>query len=190
MARAPSKKTLLPIAIEPACGVSSPAMARKSVVFPLPEGPSSATTSPAGTMSDTPLRISFSPRRRATSLTTSSAMQAHSKADGDGKADADHDNVNDRQRRHQIDSAGAPQRYQKRADHLGSGTEQINAGGIFTHEDEEDQQPAREHAVFDQWNGDIAFDAKVISAGGARCFLQFRPHLQEGAGYEPHSIGK
>ena len=70
-------------------------MARNSVVLPLPDGPSKATTSPAGTEMETPLRISLSPRRRATSLTMSSAMQAHSKADRDGKADADHDHIND-----------------------------------------------------------------------------------------------
>src|SRR5262252_7246586 len=113
MWRAASKNTLSPIAIEPACGVSRPATARSSVVLPLPEGPSSATTSPAGTVSDTPLRISLSPRRRATSLTMSSAMQAHSQPDRDGKADADHDHIDDRQRRHKIDGAGTPQRYQK-----------------------------------------------------------------------------
>jgi hypothetical protein len=36
-------------------------------------------------------------------------MQAHSKSDSDGEADADHDHINDGQRRHQIDGAGAPQ---------------------------------------------------------------------------------
>src|SRR6185437_5194129 len=97
------------MAIEPRYGCSRPATARSSVVLPLPDGPSNATTSPAGTEIETPLRISLSPRRRATSLTVSSAMQAHSKADRDGKADADHDHINDRQRRHQIDGAGAPQ---------------------------------------------------------------------------------
>src|SRR5262245_61621224 len=128
MPRAASKKTRSPMAIEPRCGGSRPATARNNVVLPLPDGPRSATTSPAGTASDTPLRISLSPRRRATSLTMSSAMQAHSKADRDGKADADHDHVDDRQRRHQIDRAGAPERHQKRADHLGAGAKQIDAG--------------------------------------------------------------
>src|SRR3974390_2387311 len=109
------------MAIEPACGVSSPAIARNSVVLPLPDGPSSATTSPAGTATETPLRISLSPRRSATSLTMSSAMQTHSQPDRDGKADADHHHVNTRQRRHQINGARAPQRYQQRADDLGAG---------------------------------------------------------------------
>src|SRR5512136_504124 len=102
MPRAASKNTRSPMAIDPPCGVSNPAIARNNVVLPLPEGPSSATTSPAGTASETPLRISLSPRRRATSLTISSAMQAHSKPDRDGDADADHDHINDRQRRNQI----------------------------------------------------------------------------------------
>src|SRR4249919_2396250 len=114
--------------IDPLCGSSNPATARKSVVLPLPDGPSSATTSPAGTTTDTPLRISLSPRRTATSLTMRSAMQAYSQPDRDGKADADHHHINDRKRRHQIDRAGAPQRHQKRADHFGAGPEKIDAG--------------------------------------------------------------
>src|SRR6476620_12485938 len=117
--------------IDPRYGVSRPATARNNVVLPLPDGPSSATTSPAGTASETPLRISLSPSRSATSLTMSSAMQAHSEPDRDGKADADHDNIDDRQRRYQIDGAGTPQRNQKRTNHLGAGTEQIDAGRVF-----------------------------------------------------------
>src|SRR6476659_7902723 len=109
-------------------------MARSNVVLPLPDGPSRATTSPAGTESETPLRISLSPRRRATSLTMSSAMQAHSKADRDGKADADHDHMHDRQCQHQIDCAGAPERNQKRTDDLGPGTKQVDDGLVFAHE--------------------------------------------------------
>src|SRR4029077_4496406 len=116
------------MAIDPRWGISKPATARKSVVLPLPDGPSSATTSPAGTAIDTPLRISLSPRRRATSFTVVSAMQAPSEPDRDGKADADHHHINDRKRRHQIDRAGAPQRHQKRADHFGAGPEKIDAG--------------------------------------------------------------
>src|SRR5665647_3150544 len=140
---------LSPIAIEPPCGTSSPAIARSSVVLPLPEGPSNATTWPGVTLSETPLRISLSPRRRKISLTTRSAMQAYSEPDRDGEADADHHHIDDGQRRHQVDGAGTPQRHQQRADHLGAGSEQIDAGGIFAHENQEHQQPARQHAVFD-----------------------------------------
>ena len=43
----PSYTVRLPMAIRPLVGFSSPATARSSVVFPLPEGPSSDTTSPA-----------------------------------------------------------------------------------------------------------------------------------------------
>src|SRR4026208_629035 len=103
-------------------------MARSSVVLPLPDGPRTATTWPEGTEMETPLRISLSPRRRATSLTVSSAMQAHSKADSDGKADADHDHINERQCRHQINRTGAPERHQKRTNHLGARTKQVDAG--------------------------------------------------------------
>src|SRR5262249_41598313 len=190
MLRAASKKTRSPMAIEPRCGVSRPATARNSVVLPLPDGPSSATTSPAGTASGTPLRISLSPRRRATSLTMSSTMQAHSKADRDGKADADHDHVDDRQRRHQIDGAGTPQRNQKRTDHFRARTEQINAGRVFAYKDQEDQKPARQHAVLDQRHGDVALHAKVVGTRGARGLFKLGPHLQQRSGNEPHAVGK
>src|SRR6185437_2496098 len=123
MPRAESKNTLFPMAIDPLCGVSRPATARSRVVFPLPEGPSRATTSPAGTASETPLRISLSPRRRAISLMIRSAMQAHSKPDRDGEADADHDNINDRQRRYQVNCPRAPDGNKKRTNHLGAGAE-------------------------------------------------------------------
>src|SRR5215510_4924270 len=188
MPRAASKNTVSPITIEPWCGVSNPATARSNVVLPLPDGPSKATTSPAGTASDTPLRISLSPRRRATSLTMSSTMQAHSKADRDGKADADHDHVDDRQRRHQIDGAGTPQRNQKRTDHFRARTKQINAGRVFAHKDQEDQKPARQHAVLDQRHGDVAFDTKVVCARGARSLLELGSDLQQRSGYKPHAV--
>ncbi len=51
----PSYTVRLPMAIRPLVGFSSPATARSSVVFPLPEGPSSDTTSP-GRASWTPLQ--------------------------------------------------------------------------------------------------------------------------------------
>src|SRR6185437_934237 len=119
MPRAESKNTLFPMAIDPLCGVSRPATARSRVVFPLPEGPSRATTSPAGTASETPLSISLSPRRRAISLITRSAMQAHSRPDRDGEADADHDDINDRQCRYQVDCACAPGGHPKRTNSAG-----------------------------------------------------------------------
>src|SRR5258706_3596333 len=43
--------------MEPALGVSSPAMSPSSVDLPLPEGPVTATTSPAATSRLTPSRI-------------------------------------------------------------------------------------------------------------------------------------
>src|SRR4029078_9671625 len=182
MPRAASKKTRSPMAIEPRCGVSRPATARNNVVLPLPDGPSSATTYPAGTASDTPLRISLSPRRRATSLTMSSAMQAHSKADRDGKADADHDHINDRQRRHQIDGAGTPQRNEKRPDHFGAGAKQVDAGRVFAHKDQEDQKPARQHAVLDQRHSDVALHAKVVGACCSRSLFKVLSDREQGVG--------
>src|SRR5262249_55394986 len=117
--------------IEPACGVSRPATARSSVVLPLPEGPSRATTWPRGTTSDTPLRMSLPPRRSLMSSTARSAMKAYSEPHGDGEADANHHHIDDRKGRDEIDRAGAPQRHQQRADDFGARTQQINAGRVF-----------------------------------------------------------
>src|SRR5713226_1864862 len=116
-----SYNTFSPMRMEPRYGVSRPATARNNVVLPLPEGPSSATTFPAGTVTETPLRISESPYRSAISLTVRSTMQTHSKPDGDEQADADHDHIDDRQCRNEIDCARAPKRNQERADDLGPG---------------------------------------------------------------------
>jgi hypothetical protein len=56
-----SNTTLSPIRMRPSCGTSSPATARSSVVLPLPEGPSSDTTSPRESVIATPFRIGLSP---------------------------------------------------------------------------------------------------------------------------------
>src|SRR5271157_6446861 len=138
---------------EPRYGVSRPATARSSVVLPLPEGPRRAATFPAGTVTETPLRASLSPYRSARSLTVRSAMETHSEPDGNEKAHADHDHIDDRQRRHEVDCARAPKRYQERAHDFRPGTEQIDARRIFAHEDQEDEQPARQHAGADQRQG-------------------------------------
>src|SRR5437868_8310157 len=147
---AESKNTVSPSRIEPPCGTSRPATARNKVVLPLPDGPSKATTLPGGIVTDTPLRMSRPPRRSWMSLTTSSAMQTYSEPEGQSEADTDHDNVDDGQCGDEVDGAGAPQRHQQRADHLGSRPEQINSGRIFPHENEKDQHPACEHAVADE----------------------------------------
>jgi hypothetical protein len=49
------------MAIRPPVGFSSPATARSSVVFPLPDGPSSDTTSPRFSVMDTPFSTGLSP---------------------------------------------------------------------------------------------------------------------------------
>src|SRR3954469_5072242 len=92
--------------MRPWSGWSSPAMARSNVVFPLPEGPSSAITSPLRNSKETPFRMSFSPRRLCTPSTTRFAaraarflfMQAHPQAQRDGEAAGDEDHVDDRER--------------------------------------------------------------------------------------------
>jgi hypothetical protein len=45
----------------PAFGLSSPATARSNVLLPLPDGPSSATTSPFFKCIDTPFKIALAP---------------------------------------------------------------------------------------------------------------------------------
>src|SRR2546427_5202505 len=66
---------LPPIAIVPAVGCSSPATARKVVVLPQPDGPSSTTISPAATRKLTPSTAGLPPpsKRFSRSSTISSA---------------------------------------------------------------------------------------------------------------------
>src|SRR6516165_11454112 len=86
---------------------------------------------------------------------TRSAMQADSEPIGDYKTCADDRYIDHRQRRDEIGHAVLPERHQERADDLRPGSKQINAGRIFPHEDEEDEQPACQEGV--------ANERKVIS---------------------------
>ena len=83
----------------PRLGCSSPATERSSVVLPLPDAPSSATTSPGWSVIETPFRIGLSPylqvqvrRRRACpavpAMPVDLFMEAHSEAQRDGETDA------------------------------------------------------------------------------------------------------
>src|SRR5437763_17066277 len=79
--------------IEPRYGVSSPATARSNVVLPLPDGPSSATTFPGGTVAETPLRITWWPQPRAMSWTMRSACGVQANSDGEKETEHDHDDI-------------------------------------------------------------------------------------------------
>ena len=63
----PSPATPRPLtATRPASGVSKPAITRRSVVFPEPLGPSSATSSPCSTRSVAPSTARVRPKRLST----------------------------------------------------------------------------------------------------------------------------
>src|SRR4051794_30282530 len=124
-------------------------MARRSVVLPLPDGPSSATTSPRRSWNETPLRMSFSPRRLWTSVTTRLLIEAHSEAQRDTQAGCDEDDVDHGESGDGVHRARSPQRDDERADHLRARAEQVNAGGVFANEDHEDEQPTAEQAEAD-----------------------------------------
>ena len=55
-----------PISTRPAVCVASPAMMRSSVVLPQPDGPSSATSSPSATVSETLSSAMVAPNRMPT----------------------------------------------------------------------------------------------------------------------------
>src|SRR5687767_8622913 len=63
-----------PMRILPEVSVSSPAMMRRSVVFPQPEGPSSETNSPSRISSDTSFSAWKEPNSLRTRSMTMSAM--------------------------------------------------------------------------------------------------------------------
>src|SRR2546421_11315483 len=133
-------------------------MARSSVVLPLSEGPSSATTSPRLRVKETPLRTWLSPSRLCTSETTRSFMDAHPEPQSDGETDADQQHVDDRQRAHRVDRARPPERHHQRTDHLAAGGQQVDAGGILADEDEEDEEPAAEESEAYQGERHLARD--------------------------------
>src|SRR5271166_4329274 len=176
--------------MEPRYGVSRPATARSSVVLPLPEGPSTAATFPAGTVTDTPLRASLSPYRSARSLTVRSTMQTHSEPAGNEQAHADHHHIDDGERRNEVDCACAPKRYQERADDFRPGPEQIKTRRIFAHEDQEDERPDCQHAGANQGHGDVEIHAEAARSDRASNIRELRSDPEQRAGNEPHSVGE
>src|SRR6266513_1842889 len=174
--------------ILPLLGCSRPATERSSVVLPLPDAPSNATTSPGLSVSETPFRIWVSPYCRCRSSTTSSFMEADSEAQRDGKADGDQRDIDERQRGDLVDRAGTPQRNEHRSDDFGALTEEIHGGRMFALEDHEHEQPARQQPEADQRNGNVGENAPARCTGGARRFFELGPDLQERAGDEPHPV--
>src|SRR4051794_25634954 len=121
--------------MRPALGCSRPATERRSVVLPLPDAPSSATTSPGCSVIDTPFRMGLLPYERCRSSTVSGFlldmvlfMEAYSETQCDGEAGADEDDVDERQRGDLIDRTRTPQRHQHRADHFRAIAEQVHTG--------------------------------------------------------------
>ena len=178
----------------PADGCSSPAMARKVVVLPQPEGPSRVRCSPRPTVKLTPFtatcvavahdqvlhldarrahvsslvmpRVS---RNRITSATITvkvwiSAIAAVSSVPLVAKA------VDDRRR-----------------DHLGVGAHQEDRGAELAHAGHEDQQPRREDAGLEQRQGDGAHLVDPAGAADAGAFLEALVDLQHHAGQRAHA---
>src|SRR5213082_377783 len=118
-------------------------MARKSVVFLLPEGPRRATTSPLRSSNETPFKMSFSPSRLCTSETTRFAprpvrilfMQAHPQAQRHGEAGGDEHDVDDGKSGDGVDGSGRQEGHDEGPDHLGYGAEQVDRRRVLAHED-------------------------------------------------------
>src|SRR5260370_14954584 len=165
-------------------------MARRSVVFPLPEGPRSATTSPLLSSKETPLSTSLSPSRLCTFETISSLMEANPQPESDREAQSDQHHVDDGKGADDVDRARTPERYDERADHFGARPQQIHAGRVLAHEDEEHQQPASREAEPNHRQPDGPSDRAARGARRPRCLLQLGPDLQEPAGDEPHAAGE
>src|SRR5437016_1286801 len=170
---APSKRTLSPVLIEPSCGTSRPATARSSVVLPLPDGPSSDTTSPRFSVSATPLRIGLSPYLRCRFSTVSSAMEflrfdsiaeLHAETQRESKTDEDQHDIDERQRGDDVDRPALPQRHQLRTDHLGARRKEIDARRILALENHEHEEPRSDQSVTDQRQRDLARNPAAAGA--------------------------
>src|SRR4051812_37673125 len=106
--------------------------------------------SPGTALKETLFKISRPPRRTAKFSTTKSGMEADPQAQRHGESERDESDIDDRQGGNEIDRPRAPEGDEQGADHLGSGTEQIYACRILAHENQENQQPGRQHAVSHQ----------------------------------------
>src|SRR3954466_6735222 len=165
--------------MRPWSGGSSPAMARSSVVFPLPEGPRSAITSPLRNSKETPFKMSFSPRRLWIPSTTRFAaraarflfMEAHPQAQRDGEAQSDENDVDHGERRDRVHRSRRPERDDERADHFRSGAEQVDGCRVLAHEDHEDEQEAAEKPEADERKRDRARDLPSRGSRDERGFL-------------------
>src|SRR5690606_29434849 len=67
-----------PMVTVPPSANAKPAITRRSVVFPEPDGPNRATSSPPATASDTPRNAGAAPNDSRTSLTASARLSPHS----------------------------------------------------------------------------------------------------------------
>src|SRR6266550_4152004 len=196
---APSKRTFSPILIEPSCGSSRPATARSSVVLPLPDGPSSDTTSPRLRVRATPLRIGLSPYLRCRFSTVSSAMEIlrfdsiaelHAKTQRESQTDEDQHDIDERQRGDDVDGATLPQRHQLRTDHLRAWRKQIYARGVLALENHEHEQPRSDQSVTDQGQRDLARNPAAARTDGSGGFFELSADLHQRRRDEAHAVSE
>src|SRR5256885_15497320 len=156
-------------------------MARRRVVLPPPEAPRSATPSPCCNSNETPLRISFSPRRLWTPATTRflSLMEAHSESQRDGEPGAHQDDVDDGKGGDGVHRTRRPERDDERPDDLGARTEQVDRRRVLADEDHEDQQEASQQPEANQRQRDVARNLPLRGPGDEGGLLELGTDLQE-----------
>src|SRR5258707_2641434 len=134
------------IAIAPSSGASSPAMQRRIVVLPQPEGPSSARVWPSATSSETPSTAARPPKRlRKSRIVTKPAMSILSQRCARGaeqRESAEQHHKLDHRERGDVAEAALAEDHQRDADRLRAlGVEQDGRAELAD-EDHEQHQPA------------------------------------------------
>src|SRR5690606_16059727 len=114
-----SSTTRSPMVIRPRSGWPRPATARRSVVLPLPEAPSSATIEPRLAVNEQSLRMCWPPSHLSTFSTTSSVMDPCSELERHDEAQGGHDDAGEGEGRDGVHGSGLEQGDHERADQLG-----------------------------------------------------------------------
>src|SRR6185437_10072850 len=175
--------------MEPSLGRMNPAIMRKVVVLPQPEGPSSEMNSPAASDRSTPDTAEVSPKRLprplSCSFATGSPSPQHEVAADQAEAQRHQDDGGDEQdaaqRREIFEIALAAQIVQHHRHHLSVGRGEEDGGTQLARRRDEDEDPGGDDALAQQRRDDAGKRGEPAAADDARRVLHFRVEAAHGS---------
>src|SRR5262245_3694181 len=183
-----------PTQISPASGLRKPATSLNVVVFPQPDGPRRATSSPGSTRRSSPATAPTSPYRLWRPVRVTPGMWPSARGAGSAPA---HD-VAPEQALHEHDHAESHEQHEEPQDgdgaelallleiedhhrhHLGVRREENDGGGQLPDDADEDEAPGRDDAALRERRRDLAEDAQATCTQDAAGLLQLRMDAAEG----------